>query len=131
MAGTIATLWRTNRLLVIAFTVALALTLFFAVRTVMFYAYWSQHRDQPIEPWMTLGYIGHSWNVPPETLGQSIGLEPEKPDRRPIGRIAHDLGVNLGDLEASILQAIDTERRLHPELAPPPPPAPDTPAPKP
>ena len=57
-------LWQTHRLLLIAFTVAAALTLFFAIRTTAFFIYWSNHQNVEIEGWMTIGYVAHSYRRP-------------------------------------------------------------------
>ena len=52
MNATIRTLWRTNRLLVIAFAIALSLTVVFGVRTAAFFIYWSAHQNMPVAGWM-------------------------------------------------------------------------------
>jgi hypothetical protein len=104
-------LWRTNRLLVIAFSFAAGLTLFFAVRTITFYAYWSAHQNAPIEPWMTAGYISKSYRVPLEVVTDALGIPEAARDRRPIGRIAHERGTPLAQLVLDVHDAIETERR--------------------
>ncbi|TXH99510.1 MAG: hypothetical protein E6Q76_19800, partial [Rhizobium sp.] len=48
-----------------ALLVASALTLFFAARFFYGVVYWSQHHEEPIRPWMTVGYVGKSWDLNP------------------------------------------------------------------
>lgn len=96
MTVLIRSLWRTNRLLVIAFALALCATVFFGVRTAAFYIYWSGHQYMPVEPWMPAGYIARSHHVDIEVIREVLGIE--HGDRRPIGRIARDRHVPVSTL---------------------------------
>ncbi len=53
MIARLASLWQYNRGLLIAFVLALAVTLFFAVRLALFTLYWQDpaHRNEPIAGW--------------------------------------------------------------------------------
>ena len=98
--------------LVSSLVVAMAVTLFFAVRTVAFAIYWSgpAHRDQTLQGWMTPGYVSKSWNVPHtniEALFKSLELPLE---RKPIGRIAEENDISLEDLTIQIEAVIATHR---------------------
>lgn len=104
-------LWRNNRLLLIAFTVAAALTLFFAIRTAAFFIYWSNHQNVEIEGWMTIGYVAHSYRLPPEELQKALGYDPRKPERRPLGRIAQETGEPLPELIVRVEAAIEVARQ--------------------
>lgn len=100
---------RRRRLLLAAFLAALALTVFFGVRAVLFAVYWHDpaHRDEAIAGWMTPRYVAHSWNVPPEVVAAAIDLEPGAAGRRPtLERIAAAEGVPLPELTARIETAI-------------------------
>ena len=57
-----------RRLMLLAFVVVLGFTGFHIVRTVRDAVYWHQHRDEPIESWMSIGFIAHSYHVPPHVL---------------------------------------------------------------
>ena len=72
----ITQLWRAHRGLFIVFVVALSLTSFFLVRTVIFTLHWANpaHQEQTIEGWMPIRYIARSWNVPPEVLAEARDL---------------------------------------------------------
>jgi hypothetical protein len=106
-------LWRQNKIALIAFLLAAALTLFFLGRFVLFTVYWSDpaHRDQRIEGWMTPGYIAHSYHVPRPVVVDALGLETPLDKRRSVQQIADDLEIPLTQLTAQVLAAIETERR--------------------
>lgn len=57
-----------------AFLLASALTLFFAFRFISSAVYWSQHHEEPIRPWMTIGYIGKSWDLNPRAIDETASL---------------------------------------------------------
>ena len=75
--------WR--KALIALFVAIVAFTGYHAVRTVSDALYWNAHRDEPIEPWMTIGYVAHSYHVPPHILHAALNLPPT-PDRRPLAR---------------------------------------------
>ena len=79
--------WR-QIVLVLAFVASLGVAVIFVVRTVQPIVFWHLHRDEPIKPWMTVGYIAHSYHVPPHVLYQALGLPPRAHDRRPLREIA-------------------------------------------
>ena len=54
------------------FLVALVLAALFTVRTVTYTLYWREHRNQPIERWMTVGYVAHSYGLPREVLEEAV-----------------------------------------------------------
>lgn len=106
MNETIRTLWRTNRILVIAFAVALAFTLLFGVRATFFY----MHRpplDGEIADWMTVRHIARANHVDPRIVHEALDLEPGTHDRRPLARIALDRGVSPDELIGTVRTAID------------------------
>ena len=101
-------LWREHRIALMAFLVAIAVTLFFAARFVAFTLYWSDpaHRNQAPEGWMTPGYVARSWQVPREDLFLELDL-PTKPDRpRPLADIAAERGVPLPVLLDEVARAV-------------------------
>lgn len=104
--------------LVLAFVLVVLLTGLFAVRTVRRTIYWRHHQDEPIRPWMNLGYIAHSYRVPPYILTQALGL-PQRPDRRPIREIAREQNCSVDEVIAILQDAIVRSRPPYP-----PPPAP-------
>jgi hypothetical protein len=108
-------------LVVLAFVLVLSFTGLFAVRTVRRAIYWHYHQDEPIRPWMNLGYIAHSYSVPPWVLHQALGL-PQKPDRRPLREIARAQNRSVDEVIAILQNAIVHSRPPYPPPGPPPPP---------
>jgi len=111
--------WR-QWLVVLAFVLVVSVTGLFAVRTVRRAIYWHYHQDEPIRPWMNLGYIAHSYSVPPWVLHQALGL-PAKPDRRPIREIAREQHRSVNEVIAILQNAIVHARPPYPPPGPPPP----------
>jgi hypothetical protein len=103
----------------IAFALVLSFTGFFAVRTVRRAIYWHYHQDEPIRPWMSLGYVAHSYSVPPWVLHKALGL-PLRPDRRPIREIAREQNRSVEEVIAILQDAIVHVRPPYPPPGPPP-----------
>lgn len=106
-------------LVLLAFVLAVSLTGLFAVRTVRRAVYWHHHQDEPIRPWMNLGYIAHSYRVPPWVLSEALGLPP-KPDRRPIRVIAREQNRSVAEVTTILQNAIVHARPPYPPPGPPP-----------
>lgn len=105
-------LWREHRLVLLAFAAAVAVTLFFALRTAVFWIYWSDpaRRDLAIEGWMTPGYVARSWRVEGAVIAEALGLGPGEAHGRTLGEIAAARGVPLAELEAAVAAAIAAAR---------------------
>lgn len=99
-------LWRRHPFLTGGLVAALALTLFFGLRFVAGAIYWSGHRELPVEGWMTLGYVGHSWGLDPRALGAAAGIAPPQGHPLPLEEIARRRGVPeavvIGEVEAAV-----------------------------
>ena len=102
------TLWRTRPWLTSAFLLACGLTLFFAFRLTVHTVYWAAHRDEPIRPWMTVGYVARSWGLDAREVDALAGLPlPEMTGHpQPFSEIAAERGVPvseiIGDVEAAV-----------------------------
>jgi hypothetical protein len=103
-------LWREHRLLLGALVLALAVTAFFAVRLGMHAVYWNQHRDMPIEPWMTLGQIAQSYRVEHDDLARAVGVEAGRRERLTLAQIAGRTGRSVDEVEADLRAAIAAQR---------------------
>ncbi len=110
MSGKLRNLWISHKLLTVSFVAALLFTGFFAFKTAANLIYWSYHRDEDIQNWMTVRYIANSYNVDAAEIGQAIGLIPGEHDRRAIGIIARDTDASVTSLQMKILQAIQADR---------------------
>lgn len=98
--------WRRHPVLLSAFALALAVTLFFALRLAMQAAYWADHRDEAVQPWMTPGYVAHSWQVPPEELFARMGIAPGAGRPRSLLEIAAAEGIPVAELVARTEAAV-------------------------
>lgn len=94
-----------------ALVIASVLTFFFAARFIYGVAYWSQHSEEPIRPWMTVGYVGKSWNVPPRAIDDIAGL-PKPVEGKPytLQEIADQRGVPVEDIIKQVEAAITNLR---------------------
>lgn len=110
---TLKKLWRHNRWLTLSFLITLTLALVFIIRAGVFFVYWQQHQDEPIEGWMTVRYVAHSYRVDPKVVHDAIGLPQTGPDRRPLIRIAREDGKPLDQITERVLEAIKADRIAH------------------
>jgi len=88
-----------------ALVLALGFTGLHAYRAVSAAIYWNYNRDEPIQGWMSVGFVAHSYHVPPRILYQAIGLPP-KPDKRPLRIIAKAQNRPVDAVKASLQNAI-------------------------
>lgn len=111
MKQAVKLLWNEHKLLLSGFVLAIAVMLFFAVRSIMFWVYWADpaHREQPIADWMTPRYVAHSWDVPPQVIGNALGLSPET-GRITIGELANARNMTTTEITRQIEAAIQEFR---------------------
>jgi hypothetical protein len=107
-------LGRREWILLLFFLVTLAVTGLFAARAYRRAAYWREHRDETIRPWMSVGYVARSYRVPAPVLYQAIGLEPTPHDRRPLREIAARQNRSVDTLISELHDAIVAFRSSHP-----------------
>lgn len=111
--------WK-KTLVVVAFFLSLSVAVFFAVRAVRSAVYWHYHQDEPIRGWMTVGYVAHSYHVPPHVLYQALGLPHRPPDKRPLREIAKAQNRSMEEIRTILLDAIVHARPPYPPPSPPP-----------
>lgn len=118
MSAALRMLWRRNRLLLIAFALALAVTTAFAIRSAMFWIWWQDppHSDRPIEGWMTPRYVAMSWHVPREVMEEVVGPRRPAPEGNPpaLRDIAAERGIPVERLIVEIEAAIAAHRATAP-----------------
>ena len=105
-------------LVIVAFLLVLGFTGLHAFRAVRSAAYWSHHRDEPIRAWMNVGYVAHSYHVPPPVLYEALGMQRLPHDKRPIRVIAREQHRSVNEVIAILQEAIVRARQSG---APPPP----------
>jgi hypothetical protein len=111
-------------LVVGVFLLVAGFTTYKAVNMARRMIYWQTHHDEPIHGWMNVGYVAHSYRVPPNVLYQALDL-PQTPDKRPLRDIAKVQHRSMDDIRAILQGAII---HAHPPN-PPPPPLPPNPSP--
>jgi hypothetical protein len=119
--------WRQS-MVAVAFVLSLAVTIFFLVRAVRPIIYWHYHQDEPIRGWMNMGYVAHSYHVPPHVVHLALGLPDHPPDKRPLREIAKAQNRSMDEIRTLLLAAI-AQARLpsspSPSPSPPPPSEPE------
>jgi hypothetical protein len=100
-----------------AFVLALVFTGLHAFRAVNSAIYWNHNRDEPIQGWMNVGFVAHSYHVPRHILYQAIGLPYNPPDKRPLRVVAKAQNRSLDKVEAILQNAIVHSRPPYSPLA--------------
>lgn len=98
----IARLWRTHRVLLLAFVVGLCALGYFGVRTISSAIYWMDpaHQEQALAGWVTPRYVGQSYNLPRDRVLDALMLDPHDPPRRvSLSEIADLNEMTLQDLQ--------------------------------
>jgi len=113
-------LGRREWILLLFLLVTLVVTGLLAARAFRRAAYWRAHRDEKIRPWMSVGYVAHSYHVPPPVLYQAVGVDPALRDRRPLREIAGQQNRSVDILISELQRAIAEFRRSHPPPGGPP-----------
>lgn len=107
-------------LILAAFILVLGFTALNALRVVRHLTRGQYQRDEEIHGWMTIGYIGHSYHVPPQIIQQALGLPESPPDTRPLREIAKAQNRSIDELTASLQDAITKARPSPPDKSLPP-----------
>ncbi len=100
-------LWRKSPVLTFAFALALAATLFFAGRAVMFAVTLSYRAELPVAGWMTPRYIARTYGIERDDLALILSTADRDDLRQPLYTIAREQGVSVLDLIDGVQQAID------------------------
>lgn len=107
-------LFRRHPYLVTALVIAGTLTMLFAVRFVAGAVYWAAHHEEPIRPWMTVGYIGRSWKLSPRAIDQEAGFPPPQGHPLTLNDIALQRGVPVEQIIGEAQQAISRLKAREP-----------------
>ncbi|MGB8817675.1 MAG: hypothetical protein WCC66_07105 [Rhizobiaceae bacterium] len=94
-------------MLISAFMLASLVALFFAARFLAGVVYWQSHENEPVQPWMTIGYVGKSWDLNPRVIDETAGLPlPIKGRPFTLQEIADQRGVPVSDIIAEVEAAV-------------------------
>ena len=95
-----------------AFVVFTALALWLLVETFDHARGWRGAPEEEVRPWMTVGYVGRSWNLDPRAIDGVAGLPLPVEAGRPLTlqEIANQRGVPVEDIIVLVEEAIRTLR---------------------
>ncbi len=106
-------LFKTHPYLVSSLALASALAFFFAVRFLTGIVYWSAHQEERVQAWMTVGYIGRSWDLNPRLIDDTAGLpKPVAGHPFTLSEIARQRGVPVEEVIAQV-EATLAELKAH------------------
>ena len=116
MTSAVRALWKDHKVLLAGFVLALAVMLFFAIRSVLFWVYWADpaHREEPIAGWMTPRYVAHSWAVPPTVIREALAI-PSDTRRMTVSSLADERGLTTEEVILQIEAAIAAFRTQNPQ----------------
>ena len=95
-----------------AFLVFAALALWLLVETLDHARGWHGAPEEEVRPWMTVGYVGRSWDINPRTIDGVAGLPLPEEAGRPLTlqEIADRRGVPVEEIIVLVEEAIRTLR---------------------
>ena len=111
MRGTVKRLWANHPRLLLAFLLASTLAMFFAGRLIVSAVYWADHRQEAVQAWMTVGYIGRSWGLNPREIDAAAGLPAPAGHPLTLDEIARQRGVPVADVVAQVEAAVAALRQ--------------------
>ena len=117
MIESLKRLWGAAPIATVILVLSLAMSLFFGVRIVVHWVYWSDpvHHEQPIAAWMTPGYIGNSWQVPKKVVIEALGAPDPPPDGvRNLVELSEYLDVPIEEMIARAERGIAAFKAEHP-----------------
>ncbi len=95
-------LWKSHPRMLLGFVLAAALALFFTGRILFGLLYWAEHRDEAVQPWMTVGYVGRSWGLDPREIDARAGLPLPEGHALTLDEIARQRGVPVAEIVALV-----------------------------
>jgi len=104
--GTVRTFRWQQWLVVAMFLLIAGFTAFKAVYMAREVTYLRTHRDEAIRGWMSVGYVAHSYRVPPDVLYLALSLPHDQPDKRPLSKIARMQHRSMDEIRAVLQNAI-------------------------
>ncbi len=105
-----------RKILKIIFVLAVLAALFFAGRLVLSLVYWNdaRHIEQPLEPWMTIGYVARSYRVDRAELADAVPFEVRRGERETLQQLADHQNISLEQLYAQIDATLEQLRDAKP-----------------
>ena len=112
---------RNQLILAIGLMIALLTTGVFASRVMRHARHLREHAStDPVQPWMNVAFISHSYLVPPPELVKALHIKPGPDERLPLQRIARMQNRSSAEVVADVERAIKAWREAHPPPPKPP-----------
>ena len=112
MIRTLRAIWHRHPRLSLGIALTSLLALVFLGRFLWSLVYWSAHHEEPLRPWMTIGYVSRSWGVPTQDLAAMIGFDRREGKPMTLTDIARQKDIPVADLIAQLEAAIATAQVL-------------------
>jgi len=108
-------LWANHRRLLLAFSLAVLVMVFFVTRAVVFAVYWSdpKHRNQPLEAWMTPRYVAKSYDVPLNVIVSYLNVSGNAGHKTTLSKVAKSRGTELDTLQVELVNEIIAYRNAN------------------
>lgn len=104
-------LWHVAPVATALLSISIILLLVFTLRLTMFFLRPPQPKDVTIEPWMTPGFVAHSWHIPPDVMAAVLQIDPGKGGRmQNLDHLAAERGIPVEELIQRIEDAISEFR---------------------
>ncbi len=102
---------RRHPVLTAAFALSALMALAFLTRFAIGTLLWQSRADEPVRPWMTLGYVAHARGLSPQDLSEAAGLPPpERGHPLTLAEIAVATGLSEAEVVARIEAALAAQR---------------------
>jgi len=88
-------------------SISIILLVVFTLRLTVFFLRPPPPRDMTIQPWMTPGFVAHSWHIPPDVMAAVLQIEPNRSGRmQNLDHLAIERGIPVEELIKTIESAI-------------------------
>lgn len=107
---------RQNWKLVTVFLIASVAALWFAGSILLQFLYFNdpRHQDEALKGWMTARYIVLSYDLPRPLVLEALDLSPEEGGRRPLRKVAQEMGITLDELTQIVRNVAQEHRQDRP-----------------
>ena len=99
--------WHVAPIATALLSISIILLVVFTLRLTVFFLRPPPPRDMTIQPWMTPGFVAHSWHVPPDVMAAVLQIDASKGGRmQNLDHLATERGIPVEELIKTIESAI-------------------------
>lgn len=123
-AGSIAPFITRHRWLVIGIMLGIGLyvAIFYSHQAYISIRHLIEGTQPIVRPWMTIPRVSQQFEIPEEELYRALDVQPQRPDPRPLDKLARDRGLMPHIFVEQVQRFVDEYHKAQP--APPQPPSP-------